>query len=284
MTEHRVLPNDRFQLVSTSSEVQTLFARVLVRHDDGTVRRFRMGARVTNATRAPQTRLFGLVTKPGVVERAQVIAKAPAKRGRTYVELAVKDDEEDATQDLLLQDYVAANLQPSLNRFHEAGPGGGTGFKNNRPIADDIAPATITHTLGETNHLRRIDGFIWYYHCSGDVASRALRATVRDLGDGLPTGMTSGIRTSIKNYPSAGVLTLTANEEGVIYVNAATGKSFAASIDDSALTIEDITTQPDPFPYWSGEGDVGELFFLLANEEAADRHTIYIIEEDWIYV
>ncbi len=158
----------------------------------------------------------------------------------------------------------------------------GPGFVHNNRIANDIAPADIEHTLGVANALRRIDGFIWYYHCSSDVASRALRATLRDVGDGLPTGMTSGINTSIKNYPSAGVLTLTANEEGVIYVNAATGKSFAASLDNSALTIEDITTEPDPFPYWAQPSDVGELFFLHANEESADRETIYIIEEEWI--
>ncbi len=283
MTEHRVLENDRFQLVSTSSKALTLFARVVVRYDNGVVRRFQM-TRVTNASRIQQTRLFGLVELPGVVERAQVVSLEESKRGQCYVELSTKDDMSDEIQDLLCQDYIANGLQPSLNRFNESGPGGGTGFKQNSAIVSNATPVDIEHTLAATNALRRIDGFIWYYHANVEVATRTLRVSLRDLGNGLPTGMTSGAKTTVKSWPSAGVLTLTANEEGLIYVNAVEGKSFAVSLDDGAATIEDITTNPDPFPYWAQESEVGELFFDVESADFGDRHSIYVIREEWIYI
>lgn len=285
MTVHRVKALDKFQLISTSSEVQTLFPRVVVRYDDGGISEVFTGTRVTNATRSPQTKLFGNVARDGVVERAVVVSKTAAKRGRTYVELATKDGQEDTTQDILLQDYIASALQPSLDRFRESGPGGGTGFVDKRAIADDIAPVDIQHTLGESNLLRRIDGFIWYYHASGDVATRTLRVSLRDLGNGLPTGMTSGANTSIEFQPSAGALSLTQNEEGTIFISSQAGKDgYAASIDNGTLTKEATSTNPTPFPYWAAEDDVGELFFDVGSANANDRHSIYIIEEDWIYV
>ncbi len=285
MTVHRVKALDRFQLVSTSSEVQTLFPRVVVKFDDGGVSETYTTSRETNATRASQTRLFGLVPRDGVVARATVASKTAAKRGRTYVELFTKDSGEDANQDVLLADYISSALQPSLGRYHETGPGGGTGFIDKRAIADDIAPVDIEHTLGETNLLRRIDGFIWYYHASSDVATRTMRCSLRDLGHGLPTGMTSGLNTLAQLWPSAGTLDLTANQEGMMYVSAVDGNSFAITLDNGSRVIEDVSVaQPLPFPYWATEDDVGEFFFDVGSEEAADRHSIYIIEEDWIWI
>ncbi len=283
MPEHRVRRGDRFQIVSTGSVATRMRPRISVTYDDGRTRDFTIDHTSAADRSFANNVLGGLVEAPGRVSRATIVAITGVKRGRTYAEVVTLNSNLEV-MDLLMADYVGSQMNVQLDQVNNSGPGGGNGFIHNRVIADDIAPVNIEHTLGETNNLRRIDGFIWYYHCSSDVASRALRATVRDLGDGLPTGMTSGSNTTIKNYPSAGTLTLTANEEGVIYVNAVTGKSYAASLDNGALTIEDITTEPDPFPYWASEGDVGELFFLHANEEAADRETIYIIEEDWIYV
>ncbi len=159
----------------------------------------------------------------------------------------------------------------------------GTGFYHNKALADNIQPADIEHTFGIANTVRRIDGFVWWFHASSDVTDRTLRVSMRDMGDGLPTGLTSGGNSTTKRWPSAGVLTLSADQEGLIYVNAADGKSFAASVDTGAVpTIEDITTQPDPLPYWAQADDVGELFFDVANVSGNDRHSIYIIEEEWV--
>ncbi len=56
------------------------------------------------------------------------------------------------------------------------------------------------------------------------------------------------------------------------------------SNDKGARTIEDTTTEPIPFPYWAQESDVGEIFFDVESAQAADRHSIYIIREEWIYI
>ncbi len=42
---------------------------------------------------------------------------------------------------------------------------------------------------------------------------------------------------------------------------------------------------PEPrFPYWASEADVGEFFFDVTLAEAADRHSIYILQEEWVDV
>lgn len=208
-----------------------------------------------------------------------VTGRSLGKRGETYVRLETRRSQ---IEGLICSGYaygVRIVSMPMVEGSRE-----GPGHRFNRALADDVTPIDIQHTLGLVNRLRRIDGFIWYYHCSADVADRTLRASFRDMGDGLPTGMTSGVNTTSKLYPSAGVLTVSANQEGLIYVNANTGKSFATSLDNGAATIEDITTDPDPFPYWAQEDDVGEIFFDVQLAEAADRHSIYLIEEEWVDV
>ncbi len=157
----------------------------------------------------------------------------------------------------------------------------GPGFHHSRAIAEDQTPVDIEMDLEIGNQIRRIDGFVWYYHCSGDMADRTIQASLRDPGNGLPTGMTSGANTTVKLWPT---VTLSANQEGYVYVNAVSGKSFSAIGDDGSLTIADITTAPDPFPYWADESERGELFFNVQLAEVADRHSIYLFEEVWMDV
>ncbi len=190
-------------------------------------------------------------------------------------------DSNERVQDILGRDYLHPNNQVVLDVFNDTGPGGGNGFIQKRPIADDVAPVDIQASIAATNRIRRIDGFIWYYHCSGDVATRTLRASIRDLGDGLPTGFTSGGNSLAQLWPSAAALSLTANQEGMMVVNG-NGQTFAVTSDTGTATWESPVTAPLPFPYWAGEGDVGEFFFDVSAEEAADRHSIYIIQEEWI--
>ncbi len=283
MGEHRIQLGDNFRITSNSSAALTARARVLVEFDNGRLRQF-SSKHTTNADRSKATNRFGNMEADGRVVRAGLFAISPTtlSRGQSYLSLSVHDRNLDQ-QDILCQDYMYGLNDLALDRLVGPGPGDGSGFKQNRVIANSIAPADLEHTFGISNTLRRIDGFIWYYNCSGDVASRTLRASLRNLGDGLPVGYNTGLTTSsMKFWPSAGVMTLTADQEGLIYVNAATGKSFAVVNVNGAQTIEDITTDPDPFPYWAQENDVGELFFDVTDEEAADRHTIYIIEETWL--
>ncbi len=217
------------------------------------------------------------VTKAGEIIDAGVTGGfGGIKRGEFYAFLTLQSD----INKILCEGYLYETVGLQLGMHVENL--GGPGARRVTVVANNVAPVDIQRTLSSPNARRRIDGFAWYYHCSGDVADRTLRASMRDLGDGLPTGMTSGDNTTVKAWPSAGVLTLSANQEGVIYANANTGKSFSMSNDNAAPTIEDITTNPDPFPYWAGEGDVGEIFFNVTLSEAADRHSIYLFQEEWI--
>ncbi len=282
MVEQRVRRGDFFQIVSVSSLAVELTIQIVVDFDDGTSREYRQ-ALTTSGSNGVASKSFGNVEKSGNVVRAvAAVQTGDPKRGEVYTVLRVRDRNE-VTVGELFGDYVYGIHIARFPFVTPPGPGEGDGFRHSLAIADDIAPVDIQHTLGVTNTLRRIDGFIWYYHCSGDVADRTLRASLRDLGDGLPTGMTSGANTRVQRWPSAAVLTLSANEEGIIYVNGAEGKAgFATSSDNGVQTIEPTTTQPIPFPYWARSTDVGEFFFDVTDEEAADRHTIYIIEERWI--
>ncbi len=277
MVRHRVRPQDVFRIISTSTVAEELRSRITVRYDDGRIRRFKGVLPATSGSGAVVTQDFGFIEAEGVIESAVVVGTVNVKRGQVFVELAVVDQEEQ-TMDILAQDYHHPNNQVVLDVMRDPGPGGGNGAVN-LTVADDIAPVDITHSLAATNRLRRIDGFIWYYECSGDVATRTLRASVRSMGQGLPTNFTSGGNSLAQLWPSAAALSLTANQQGTFLV---LRDSFSVSVDNGAAVWEDFTTAPNPFPYWANESDVGEFFVDVSAEEAADRHSIYIIQEEWI--
>ncbi len=278
MAEQRIRQGDFIQFVAISSVVTTLVAIVYVEFDGGGRREFRTNL-TTGAARASNSITFGNMEKEGVVTRAVVAVQSGSpQRGQTYVLLRVRDRNR-LTVGELVSDYVFGShlaLFPFIN-----GPesGAGSGFKGPRAVADDIAPVDIQESIAVTGATVRIDGFIWYYHCSGDTATRTLRATLRDLGPGLPTGMTSGANTLAQIWPSAGALSLIANEEGTIVV---THAGFSVSVDTGVATWENNTTAPNPFPYWARPTDVGEFFFDVTSANAADRHSIYILQEEWI--
>jgi len=219
-----------------------------------------------------QPRIF----PPAEVVGGWVHTDTAARRGQIWVQIAHLDG---PSRVPVMAGYVYSERNLGLE-FQDPGPRGGSGAIQKTALADDVTPVDIEHTLGVTNTLRKITGFIWYYHCSGDVATRTLRASARDLGAGLPTGYTSGANSLAQVWPSAGVLTLTANEEGMIVVN----DQFAVSQDNGTPTFEDPSSRPNPFPYWAHDDDVGEFFFDVEVAQAADRHSIYMIEERWIVV
>ncbi len=255
--------------------------KLVVEFDSGKSREYSTTV-VTSTNRTASNKTMGNLEADGHVTRAvAVVQTGSPQRGQTYILLRVRDRNR-VTVGELFADYIFGSHIPRFPLVIGPESGAGSGFRGPRAVADDIAPADIQEPIAVTGATVRIDGFIWYYHCSGDVADRTLRAFLRDLGPGLPTGMTSGAKTLVQQWPSAGALTLSANQEGMIYVNANSGKSFAISLDDGARTIENITTAPDPFPYWARETEVGEFFFDVTNPEAADRHSIYILQEDWI--
>ncbi len=275
---HRILSGDGFQLAATASVATQMSCRIVVQFDDGRISPpYELLFTSPSDGSVGAQNFGGPIEADGYVVRAITTGITAVKRGQTYVEMAVVDPNA-RTMDILGRDYLHPNNQVVLDVFNDTGPGGGQGVVN-LTIADDIAPVDITHPFAATNRLRRIDGFIWYYEASSDVATRTLRASVRSMGQGLPTNFTSGGNSLAQLWPSAGALSLTANQQGTMLV---LRDSFAVSVDNGAAVWEDFTTAPNPFPYWASESDVGEFFFDVSAEEANDRHSIYIIQEEWI--
>ncbi len=257
-------------------------AEVTIRKVDGTYETVRVAETTTGTvTGEEEFRASSQFSRDGEVTNAVILNRVSGKRGQTYGRLQTTYGT-GSIRDVLCAGYLygARVLTLGVNEGSREGPG----FRHSRAIAENQQPADIEMDLEIGNQIRRIDGFVWYFHASNDATTRTLRASVRDLGNGLPTGMTSGVNTTVKSYPSAGGLSLIANQEGVIYVNAAEGRSFAMSLDDGVATIEDITTDPDPFPYWADESERGEIFFDVASVSGNDRHSIYLFEEVWMDV
>ncbi len=276
----RVYDRDELRILSVSSAAAILRARVTVEFDDGRFTHYEF-EHTSNSNRTLKDDDFGLFGEtPGTIVRAVVAPVTNLKRGQCFVELAIIN--QGRTMQLLAQGYIHDSNTIALDQFVEVGPGGGGGDTAYRTIADDIAPADITTTLAVTNALTRVDGFIWYYHCSGDIADRTLRVFFRNIGLGLPTGMTSGINTTPRAWPNSAALTLSANEEGMIFVNGAAKPAYSAFRDNGVITIENNASIPSPFPLWIREDDVAQLFFDVTDEEAADRHSIFLIQESWI--
>ncbi|MEE9173339.1 MAG: hypothetical protein V3U41_10625 [candidate division NC10 bacterium] len=288
MTEHRVLENDRFQLVTTSSIAQTLFARVVVRYDNGIVRRFSSGARVTDTTRVPQTKLFGLVGFPGVVERAQVVSLENAKRGETFVELATQDDQEEALQDILLQDYIHNNNQPSLGRYRNSLEG--PGLERVLTLADDQDGDNPTSaTFNATNTRRVLKAIILYWFASSDVATRAIdirlgrgaSAGTAYLGT-LPTGFAGPNESMLWLSPA---LSLAADEEGLIFISGQGGVSYGVNNDNGTPAYHNRSTAPSPLPLLIREGEtLGVHMLATSGGQEADKYSAFALVEEWLEI
>ncbi len=146
-------------------------------------------------------------------------------------------------------------------------------------LKSDVVPATFQEVLAITNARRIIWGFVWYYHASGDTATRTMKAALRNVGLALPTGMTEGDKTtpwSVEN-----IATLTANEEGEHYVIGARngGDDIQVRVDDGTIAIGN---EPIPFPLMITQEDLAELVFTIGSPHANDRHSIYLLVEEWI--
>ncbi len=277
---YRVQVNDNFDLRTQASIAVLVQATVTVLHDDGSVGIFNM-ALTTNADRTTivDDATVERVTKDGWV--VGLVVDTPGtivKRGTLLLTVSANTAVVLGGKRIILcRGYHHTEHLLTLGNYENNGPPE-QGFVNYRKVADDIAPVDIEETLALPNTLVDVHGFIWYYHCSGDVADRTLRASLRDVGDGLPTGMTSGGNTLLGIWPSAAVLALSANQEGTMFVK----DQYAVSVDTGTPTFEDPSARPNPFPLRIQEDDVGEFFFDVTDEEAADRHTIYLITEEWL--
>lgn len=278
---HRILENDNFDVRAQASVTVDLQLAITVVYDDGTDGNFTLSV-TTNPNRTAvvqdSTRPSTATKNGWVVGLAVDTPGSIVKRGTVWVEVSINSLSVLANRrTILCRGYYHSERFLTLGDNENNGPPE-QGFVNYRKVADDVAPVDIEETLALVNTLVRVDGFIWYYHASSDVASRTLRASLRDVGDGLPTGMTSGGNTLLGVWPSAAVLTLTQDQEGTMFVK----DQYAVSVDNGSPTFEDPSARPNPFPLWIQEDDVGEFFFDVTSANANDRHTIYLITEEWL--
>ncbi len=182
-----------------------------------------------------------------------------------------------------LHGYLFRGHAPHMGEFSEWGPGGGSGWLRWEQVFHDRAgnAAAIDFDLFRTHTTRRILGMTWYYHCSGDVADRTfVQPRVHAPGGAKPTGFTlTGNNAYLWTF--GGDLALTANEEGAFICQ---GKT-ATRIDNGSATISNADSNPNPFPFWvrgTDEPDTIIRFPAITDGEAADRHSAYVLMEEWI--
>ncbi len=279
-TAFRILRDDQFSLRTIASRSDIIIrASITVMYDDGSTGIFPLQASsVISANSGDDS--TGMA-KDGWIIAVNVQSTGTVGRGELWC--AIRNGSKNVfanNRNWLCYGYVYSEHNLTLGFYDESVGPPGSGYVNQRIVRDDVAPVDVEVSLAVDNTLRLVHGFVWYYHCSSDVANRTLRASIRDLGVGAPTGMTSGGNTLSQLWPSAAVVTLTANQEGMIMVN----DQFAVSLDNGTPTWEDPSARPNPFPYWVQDTDLGEFFFDVTDEEAADRHSIFIIEESWIRI
>ncbi len=214
--------------------------------------------------------------KAGWVEHLTVRTSLNNARGRYYMMVAINKKPHHYP---IAAGYIDVSHVP-LGEFEPAISG--SGYRHLLALADDIAPVDIIKVLAADNSYRIIYGFVWYYHCSSDIANRSIRATLRHIGNGLPTGWTPGNNSTFRFWPAAANLVLDADQEGAIYAGSQEGISRNVSLDDGVMTVEDAGSKPGIFPLVVREGDLAELFFNVTLAEAADRHSIYLDLEEWI--
>ncbi len=185
----------------------------------------------------------------------------------------------------LCEGYVYDSHGLDDGEFTEPGPGGGEGFLSWVPaFTRDRAGngAAVDFDLFATNALRKIYGVAWYYHCSGDVANRTfVQPLLAGLSGTKPTGFTlTGANALFWNL--GGDIALVADEEALFMSK----NDRTARVDNGVMTVVDTSTDPTPWPLWVTEDDIDTIlrFPAITNGEALDRHSAYVLMEEWLII
>ncbi len=206
-----------------------------------------------------------------------VAGGVPAEPGRIYVEARLFRGGKTAIQ-TLFTGKLYDHHDPSLGMFE--GPVDGRGYRHFHIIADDVAgDVTTTFTPAVTNAFRRLLGIVWYYHASGDAATRTLSTIWRRPWGATPTGFTVGSNEDVFNTANP---VLTVNEEGSIFMYNG-GSSFRSQNDNGVVTLSDMSAVPVPLPLDVREDDPLTILFATTNGHANDRYSAYALIEEWVH-
>ena len=271
---HRILKGETVDIAWVSSIDVTLYYAVRIIYDDGQTDTLRQDPFATGVVTAV-TKAFGQrhAKQNGWIVDAQINAATVGQRGQTMVALTIADAPDGM---MICAGYIYAFHPVVMDQFDEAGPGGGEGSLSWVSLAADIAPVDVTQVLAATSAFRRIWGFVWYYNAAAVVATRTMTARLRKPGLAFPTGfaLTGGVWNSAS-------ISLTTGEEGIMYVKGQ-GAAYAVNNDADTLSVANTTTAPLPFPYDALKDDLADLLFDIDAADAADRHSIYLLQEEWV--
>lgn len=276
-TRFRLRRGDVITIATISSVAAAMEADFSIIYDNGQPDLFHIPRFTTLATRTEQVhRPSKNALRDGWIVSGQVTAATVLGRGQTYVQAHTRAGGAGGpVRSTLLGDYVFALHAAPLGRFVDPGPAGGPGNFIIEGVAVDIAPVDVAFSMAATSATRKVHSFAWWYHCSGDVADRTLTTSfLEPLGTG-PTGFS--IAASI--WVSA-TITLSANQEGIMYAE----DNYISYNDAGVITYGNTTTAPVPLPKWVRAGDPFDILFDVALAEAADRHSIYVLYEEWLTI
>ncbi len=281
---------DEINLISRSSTAVRFSLFANIRRESGKVDSYRTRVHSTSADRSQVATAGGLLGAPGtiegfIIERNGSDVTFP-KRGQTFVIMQL--NRRGSPVQNLATDYWSDTSAVALGQFNEAGPGGGNGFLSWVEVFHDRAgnAAAVDFALSATNAIRKVLGLAWYYNSSGDVADRTfVQPQLLGLGGAKPTGFILGGSNAFFWNPG-GDIALIADQEGafVSYADTALGRSV--QVDTGVAAVVNTSVDPTPWPLWVTEDDVDTIirFPAITSGEAADRHSAYVLVEEWIEV
>lgn len=202
----------------------------------------------------------------------RVVSGSPV-RGQLFAVLRIRNGVE------LCRGNLTTEQGANLGIFENSS--GGRGHVSWRTISDDITPGDIVAALAAANTLRKVFAFVWYYNCSADIAVRGFSVTYNNPGLARPTGFS---QTGLIQQFVQTALGLTAGQEGILYASSISGQDGigVTNDNDAALVVQSTNSAPNALPLLVEENDLAEIRFNVANEQAADRMSIYILQEEWL--
>lgn len=275
--------------VNATSSNKRLRAQVTLRDRRGTISVVSLVSDELDTARTP-----GDNSNSGIPEvgEAEVVAAAIAsdvsgvKRGQLYAQLyAVGRTIADA-RTFLSAGYVYDGFWPTLGFIQEPGPGGGEGFLSVETVVADAAGNVVTtYTPAVTNGFRKLYGLVGYYNADSNAASRVFFITMTRAWGALPTGFATATNAELWEGPGGG-MTLTASQEGSIFVyGKGTGASGFSLINTNGTLAEESTaTAPIPFPLDILEAEPLTFLFEAVNGLAGDRYSAYALVEEWLVI
>jgi len=264
--------------VSTANTLRVI-ARIL--RPDGAVVTIDFQATVSTDRTASQTDYRIAKIHEGELVSACIFNQSGTmpKRGQVYVSLELQS-QDNIAQVYLCSGYVADREFPTYPFLVPPGPGGGEGNLFFETIASDVAGNVSTpFTPAVTNAFRKVYGVVWYYNASADVASRVLSILVRRPWGALPTGFGTASKSDVY---SRALVTLTASEEGTVFMVSDGRDGYTSVNDNDTVTWENTTTVPSPFPFLVREDDPVTVIFVPAVGNANDRYSAYALVEEWL--